>query len=117
MLAGIHAGDLQMDCVDCQRDLNGCENPTQLPVWGTEEYEFYVCPMHFLTPQIISWGKHYNLIKNNISKPINYETTQAKWIEAIDIYELALTTCQNMKTKNDKLESSFKKLKDMKNAR
>jgi hypothetical protein len=70
-----------------------------------------------LTPQIRQWSKKYRLIKDNICQPLSYENTSAKFFEAITIYEPNLEKFKENNKKEDKLDKSFKILKDAKACR
>ncbi len=105
-------------CADCSNDhikkLRGCEQPTQTPVWVADEYEFYICPIQWITPQITTWSRKYRYIKDNICNSINYDNSNPKFLEAIEIYEKYLHEFREDKQKSDKQEKSFKKLKEAK---
>ena len=97
--------------------MHGCVEPTQFPVWTIDEYQFHICPINFLSPQIKSWFNHYKQIKDGICSKVNYGLTNAKFFEAINIYENYLNNCNRENANYQKEQKTFKVLKDASNAR
>jgi len=92
----------------------GCEAPTQLPAWVIDDYEFYVCPNSFISTQILTWYKKYKQIKNGICKPIDYDTANPKFFEAINVYENHFDNFRSNQSKKQEQDKNFKKLDDIK---
>lgn len=77
-----------------------------MPVWeipiGEDDsmyYAFYRCPVLFLTSEVRSWYEEYNLIKNGLVTPDKYNEKQARWFEAVKIYESYYNMFLKQKTK------------------
>ena len=109
---------IDSNCGECQNDLikkqRGCESPTQMPVWVIDDYEFFICPLSFLSYQILTWYKKYKLIKDGICKPVNYNNSSPKFLDAINIYDHYYNKFRNEKIEVDKQEKNFKKLREAK---
>lgn len=117
VLAGVHSGLITSSCIDCTNDqiksIRGCVKSTQTPVWIIDDYEFYICPITFLSLQIRFWYKKYQQIKNGICQQINYDKTSPKFFEAIDVYEYYLEKFREDKKDINKNDTSLKKLQEI----
>lgn len=79
-----------------------------------DDYEFYICPITFISLQIQLWHKKYKHIKNGICKPIEYNTSNPKFFEAINIYEYYLDKFKEDRQQIEKDAKEFQKLKEAK---
>lgn len=93
----------------------GCKQPLQRPVWVIEDFQFFVCPLNWLSFQILAWSDEYKLIKKGICKQIEYSKIASKFFSAITIYEKYLYEFQKDKKQIDKSEKTFTILKKIKN--
>ena len=82
-----------------------------------DDYEFFVCPLSFLSSQIKFWYKKYKLIKDQICKPLDYVITINKFFEAVNIYEFYLSKFQNDKQTIDKNDKALQQLSEIKHVR
>ena len=76
-----------MDCQtapELRKDL-GCEEPTQMPVWEIEDYEFYSCPLSFVSPAVWEWYSEYLYMKEFGVAP-TMDRQSALFIEAWSTY-------------------------------
>lgn len=114
VLAGVHSGLIDSTCDECTNDFikqqRGCEKPTHSPVWVAGDYEFYTCPLMYLSVQIKHWYKKYVNIKKGICKPVNYNTTNPKFFDAIAVFENYLDSFKQDKRDIEKNKKNFKKL-------
>lgn len=114
VLAGVHSGLIDSSCDECTNDqikkIRGCEQPTHAPVWVIGDYEFYICPLTYLSLQIKHWYNKYRQIKNGFCKPLDYNKTNPKFFEAINIYEYYLDQGREDKKEIEKQKKNFRKL-------
>jgi hypothetical protein len=77
---------LEYNCQYCQNDPGikkelGCEEPKQVVVWETEDYDFYSCPLSFISPAHWEWYSEYAYNKEFMKGP-DYNGQSALWLEA-----------------------------------
>ena len=65
----------------------GCENPSQVPVWEIEELQFYTCPMKiFHNSNVNDFYRELNMLQLGYIQPDKYNEKQARWYDAVTIY-------------------------------
>lgn len=107
-MAGAHSGAIKLSCHECPeviRTAFGCENPTQAPVWEFDDFEFYNCPISFITPEITEWFLEYKYVKAGIVQALRYEERQARWYDAVELYEGYLEAFMTAKNKKVKVKN------------
>jgi hypothetical protein len=67
----------------------GCEKPSQIAVWATEDgIEFYTCPVKvYKSSNLSEWYDEYLMLKSNLVAPDKYNEKQARWYDAVKIYQ------------------------------
>lgn len=119
MLAAMHAGMLELSCRACDdapdfKKLNGCEEPTQSPVWDDgEENEFYSCPMYWVTDSIHEWYEEYSYCKE-FGMSICYQNQSKRFFDAWLIYKYwyDIFCVKKQKNTTDKTGDSLSNLRD-----
>lgn len=92
-----------MLCSECSKEekkIFGCEQPSQVAVWGIEDIMFYSCPLLFLNEEIVNWYQEYKMLKEGIVLPDKFLEKQAKWYEAVSVYSLYFQKFEGLKNKN-----------------
>jgi len=120
VLAAIHAGILSFDCEECQdapwyRESQGCETPTQMPVWEDGAgNEYYNCPYKWVTDNILEWYQQLSY-DTEMHTALPYNDQSNKYIDAWMVYKYHLNRFnkeQLDKSKKDSTSESLDSLQD-----
>jgi hypothetical protein len=79
----------------------GCETPTQVAVWETEEYEFFNCPLRFVSNSVWEWCNEYAYAKD-LGTALPYNLQSNLFLEAWAVYSSEYNERIRKKMKHDK---------------
>jgi len=80
---------IELDCSTCsddQKEILGCENPSQIAVWEDEEDQFFSCPKKFITYDIVDFYDTYNIYKEIPGCAPKIEELSNKFVEGVRYY-------------------------------
>lgn len=96
-MAAVHSGIIPQSCSKCQRDpalkeFWGCDKPSQtvverLPDDSDNVFEYYSCPMLFISKSSNDFYQKYTMTKNGQIRPQEYDSEDAKYIDMVNYYE------------------------------
>lgn len=110
-MAAVHAGILTISCSDCQdapwfRESQGCEEPTQTPVWEDgDDNEYYNCPIRWLTSDIAEWYQQYSY-DIEFHCGLTYDQQSIRYTEAWQIYKQHLNRFQREQAEKGKQDKT-----------
>jgi len=104
-MASAKSGLLPARCSDCekepaQKEFWGCVRPLKEPLildeCGLGEYEFYNCPIKFITWNTAEWLSKYEYWQESKKYP-DYEKLSVRDIDAWETFKSALNECMIIK--------------------
>jgi hypothetical protein len=118
ILAAIQSGAIEFSCEACQTDPGipaalGCETPSQMAVWETEDDVFYSCPLSFVSSAIWGWYSEQAYYKEFGGAP-SHDVQPALWLDAWSIYSSYY--CKFAEKARSKEDTTGKSLKSLQSA-
>lgn len=115
-LAMVHAGIITINCNDCsdqQKEMFACDRESDEVVFEEEGYEYYNCPMKFITPAVYNFWDEYSYYKLFPGTAPKYGEHNIRFFHYAKIYENVLNKCmykeKPKKDETEKIRRNFRK--------
>jgi hypothetical protein len=97
VLALIHVGEITFNCESCntlmQKDLC-CSGEAPYPVMIHDEYEFYSCPIKWLSDAVYSWYDEYSYYEIYPNSAPSYDNVNLRYWDCVKIYKSTLNKAE-----------------------
>ncbi len=118
VIGAISLGLMPYSCEHCAeapalKEKRGCLKPSIVPVWASDDKEYYSCPMLFANTALYDWRESYAFGQK--FGGLQYDKLPSKWFDAWHAYESAVSRMQAMS--NQKQSSGIEDLRRELNGR